>query len=75
MRCAAPATAPLTRAAALRATALAQVLPMLPKLLGKSFFKKSKQPAAVDLTRKNVREALRQARAPPCRPVACSGLH
>ena len=28
---------------------------------GKSFFKKSKQPAAVDLTRKNVREALRQA--------------
>ena len=27
---------------------------------GKSFFKKSKQPAAVDLTRKNVREALRQ---------------
>lgn len=38
-----------------------RVLPMLPKLLGKSFFKKSKQPAAVDLTRKNVREALRQA--------------
>jgi hypothetical protein len=27
---------------------------------GKSFFKKSKQPAAVDLTRKNVRESLRQ---------------
>jgi len=38
-----------------------RVLPLLPKLLGKSFFKKSKQPAAVDLTRKNVREALRQA--------------
>ena len=48
---------------------------MLPKLLGKSFFKKSKQPAAVDLTRKNVREALRQASAPPCRPMASSGLH
>lgn len=38
-----------------------RVLPLLPKLIGKSFFKKSKQPAAVDLTRKNVREALRQA--------------
>lgn len=38
-----------------------RVMPMLPKLLGKSFFKKNKQPAAVDLTRKNVREALRQA--------------
>jgi ribosome biogenesis protein UTP30 len=38
-----------------------RVLPLLPKLLGKSFFKKSKQPAAVDLTRKNVRESLRQA--------------
>ena len=52
-----------------------RIIPILPKLLGKSFFKKNKQPAAVDLTRKNVREALRQARAPPSRPVACSGLH
>ena len=38
-----------------------RVLPMLPKLIGKQFFKKSKQPAAVDLSRKNLRESLRVA--------------
>ena len=39
----------------------ARVVTMLPKLIGKTFFKKSKQPSVVDLERKNLRESLRVA--------------
>ena len=41
----------------------ARVLPILPKLLGKSFFKKKKQPVPVDLTKKDWAAQIRGTRA------------
>ena len=41
----------------------ARVLPILPKLLGKSFFKKKKQPVPVDLTKKDWAAQIRKAAA------------
>jgi ribosome biogenesis protein UTP30 len=38
-----------------------RVLPILPKLLGKNFFKKKKQPVAVDLTKKDWVAQVRRA--------------
>ena len=39
----------------------ARVLPILPKLLGKAFFKKKRQPVAVDLTKKDWPAQIRKA--------------
>lgn len=41
----------------------ARVLPLLPKLLGKSFFKKNRQPVPVDLTKKDWPAQIRKAAA------------
>ena len=41
----------------------ARVLPLLPKLLGKTFFKKKRQPVPVDLTKKDWPAQVRKAAA------------
>ena len=41
----------------------ARILPLLPKLLGKSFFKKKRQPVPVDLTKKDWPAQIRKAAA------------
>lgn len=38
-----------------------RVLPVLPKLLGKTFFKKKRQPVPVDMTKKNLAKQIHDA--------------
>ena len=53
----------------------ARVIPLLPKLLGKSFFKKKRQPVPVDLTKKDWPAQIRKAAAATYMHIGAGTCH